>query len=803
MATAAVCLTLLAGAAANCPAAQTWRKTAAETRDVARPRLDGNTAERRAELLAVRINGVDQAQDVVAVRLAADTLCVPVEALVAWHLSRPAAPLLRLDNRDTVSLDAIAGLRWRIDTASQTLVIDAPAAAFMRSEFEVVGQTRPAQSIASIGGFVNYDLNWQRDVRALGGPATDLAGGLVDVGAFSGAWGNGRSSGVFRHGAGITGFTRLETGWNIDLPQALASVRLGDAIGTAGAWGRSVRFGGIQWATNFAVQPGLISFPMPAVRGEANVPSIVDLYVNGTHQLQGNLPAGAFSLPDVPVITGSGQIKMVVRDLLGREQVIVSPYCVSPALLRAGLHDYAVEAGSVREDYGLQSNHYGRAFISATDRQGITDEFTRELRTELLNDQQTLGVSGVWLVKKRAIANLSVAASHSRSGSGWLAAAGIDHQARDWSGAVQLRSASRDFAQLGQPTARDSAGLLRNTRTQASANFATSFAGGGVGINALQQSTWQGDSYRSLSANYGRNVGVFGYLSLFVSRTGGSANSTRIGINLIQALGSQASASLSSYRQRDDGNTFGAGRDTDQQVLQLQGTAPVGPGFGYQVVAEAGKQQRISADLTVQTERNAFSAGAARNSQGDAYRAGVSGGLALMPEGVFASRRIEGSFAVVQVGDYAGVRVNRDNQFVARTDPRGRALVTGLRGFESNRISVEGADLPLDAQVDELQVSVLPGMGSGVSVRFPVRHSRAASLRLVMADGQPVPPGSAVHLGTDVRSFPVGLDGRTFLAGLAEHTAIRADWDGQHCSAELVLAPGADPVPELGTVLCR
>ena len=232
------------------------------------------------------------------------------------------------------------------------------------------------------------------------------------------AFGKGIVSAVWRSAGPDAAFTRLDTTRNIDMPSSLSSVRLGDAISVPGSWGRSVRYGGVQWATNFAVQPGLVSFPMPSIRGEATVPSVVVLYVNNTHQLQGKVPAGAFDLPDVPVMTGQGQITMAVRDMLGREQVIVRPYYVSPILLRPGLRDFALEVGAVRETYGFDSQRYGRVFMAATDRVGVTPEFTREVRAEILRDQQTVGLTGVWQLKQLAPAHVSAAASRGYGGPG-------------------------------------------------------------------------------------------------------------------------------------------------------------------------------------------------------------------------------------------------------------------------------------------------------------------------------------------------------------------------------------------------
>lgn len=757
-------------------------------------------ARGEVELLGVVINQVEQPADVLALRLPGGSLAVPIDALTLWRVRLPDAGPLRHEGRDHVALDAIPGLQWRVDAISQTLVIVAASAAFVPSGFEALAQARPMQAASSIGGFANYDLYWQRDDAAAGGVAAQLAGGLVEAGFFNAA-GNGRTSGIWRSGSGRARFTRLDSSWNVDLPASPSSLRLGDSIGVAGGWGRSVRFAGAQWATNFALQPGLVRFPMPAVRGEASVPSVVDLYVNSTLQMQGRVPPGAFDMPDVPVVTGQGQIRMVVRDLLGREHVVVQPYYVSPALLRPGLHDFAFEAGAIRRDYGLESQRYGRALISATDRVGVSAEFTREWRAELLRQQQTVGATGVWLLGQFATAHLAAAASRGRGGTGWLASGGVDRQAGQWSASLQGRMSSRDFVQLGQ-----SGDVGAAPRASLSAALAASIGGAALGAILVRQSTWQGDRFNTFSVNFGRSVGALGQFGIFASRTTGSASGTTIGINLIHVLDASTSVSASSYRSRERAPEPGAGaRDASQNVLQLQRSAPAGPGFGYRLQADSGAFDRAVADAVWQTEHAALSAGLAHAGGANSYRAGISGAVAWMPEGVFLSRRIEGSFAVVQIDDFSGVRVSVDNQVVARTDARGRAFVTGLRSFEDNRIGVEAADLPIDAQLERLQVAVAPGTGSGVSVVFPVQRLRVATLRLATLDGVPVPAGSRVRIDGEARDFPVGFDGKVFLSGLAERTRVRVEWGDQHCEALLAFPAQAqgDAVPELGTHSCH
>ena len=116
-----------------------------------------------------------------------------------------------------------------------------------------------------------------------------------------------------------------------------------------------MRFGGVQFGTNFATQPTLVTTPLLAARGEAVVPSTVDVFINGRPIASETVPPGPFSIENLPAITGTGQLQVVVTDALGRQQVLTQPYYSGSTLLRAGLNEYSFELGAIREDYGLES----------------------------------------------------------------------------------------------------------------------------------------------------------------------------------------------------------------------------------------------------------------------------------------------------------------------------------------------------------------------------------------------------------------------------------------------------------------
>ena len=99
--------------------------------------------------------------------------------------------------------------------------------------------------------------------------------------------------------------------------------------------GLPTRFGGIQYGTNFSTQPYFVTFPLPSLKGEAALPLMVQLYVNGVLKIPQEVPPGPFTVPAVPVVMGAGQATMVVQDMLGRQQVISAPFYATSNLLKS------------------------------------------------------------------------------------------------------------------------------------------------------------------------------------------------------------------------------------------------------------------------------------------------------------------------------------------------------------------------------------------------------------------------------------------------------------------------------------
>ena len=731
--------------------------------------------------LAVSLNGQQSDEVALFLRTATGRILAPVAQVKTWRLRTPSQTVMTHEGEQYLSLDALPGLSYSVDEDKQVLVIKAPARLFEPVALTFSNKDSAQPPKPPFGAFLNYNL-----VGTTANSQTALAGSL-EASVFGPA-GAGVTEYLVRHEDRQTRAIRLMSTWTIDHPETARSLRFGDSITGSSAWGGAVRFGGIQWASNYTTRPGFITMPLPGIGGESALPSTVDVYVDNMLRLQNNLPSGPFHVADVPIITGAGDVRIVVRDLLGRQQVIDQPYYASPELLRAGLQEYSLETGFIRDNFALTSNDYGRPLVVATDRTGLTDQLTGEVHGELLSEQQTVGLSSSVLVGTFGVLDASIAGSHDRQGRGGLVGLGFQRSARALSVGADFQYASREFVRVGMLPYQPSARLMSQL-------FASAALGrfGSVSVSRTRYDYYTGHTLDILSGRYSINVGWLGYLSFSVLRTVAGTRDTTVALSLTHSI--DARTSLTSSTTSDTGGTT--------TELDLQRNLPAGRGLGYRVIADAGAFQAVDGTLDLQGDTGGYAIEAREQSGLKQAQVSAAGGIALLGGHVFPTRPIEDSFAVVQVGAESGVRVYRENQLVGQTDSAGYVLVPGLRAYQDNAISIEQADIPLDRTVATVQSQAVPYFRSGVLVSFPIEHPSGALLTVQLDSGKPLPAGAVVQVSGVKEEFPTGLNGEVYVTGLTAHNDLHAAWPGGACSFSMAYEPSTDPLPRLGPFVCR
>jgi outer membrane usher protein len=732
--------------------------------------------------LGVSLNG--QQSDDVALFLRTSTagLLAPASQLKAWRLQAPSRSTVTYHGQEYISLDTLPGLKYSIDEDSQVLKLEARARSFEQATLSATNRSFVTTPAPPLGGFLNYD------VVAFEGNSHSMLTGELQASLFGPA-GAAVMQYLVRHAGDTTQAIRLDTTWTIDHPNTASSFRMGDSITGLSAWGGAVRFAGVQWASNYTTQPGLITMPLPSVAGEATLPSSLSLYVDDALRMQNTLPSGPFRIDDVPVITGEGDVRLVVRDLLGREQVITEPYYASPQLLRAGLQEYSFESGLIRNNYGISSADYGRPLMVGTDRVGLNDQLTAEAHGEILKDQQTFGVSSAARVAAFGVADFSLAGSHSQQGQGELYGVGFEHSARELSWGGNIEYASRSFTRIGvladQPVAR------LTSQVYVTLGLARL---GSLSLSRTREDFYQGRPLDIMSLRHSVNVGWLGYLTLSLIRTSENTSDTTVAFSLTHTLNARTSGSLTTTQDSASGTTT---------ELDVQQSLPAGRGLGYRLTADTGALRALDGTLDLQGDAGTYELEARSQSGSTQAQVSATGGFALLAGHVFPTRQIDDSFAVVRVGDESGVRIYRENQLVGQTDSGGYALVPGLRAYQNNAISIEQADLPLDVVIDTMQAQAVPYFHSGVMLDFPIVHPNGALLAVRLENGRPLPTGALVRLAGRQDEFPSGMNGEVYVTGLADHNDLSAEWNGGSCRFSLPYSASKDPLPRLGPFVCK
>ena len=750
----------------------------------------------RAAVLELRVNGVVAHPDiVVALRDASGGLWLQESDFTRLRLKAPSVPPHVADGKRYFPVSAIAGAKVAFDEVHSAASLTVPAGAFQSSSLILTGINRPPMSPSGTGAFFNYVLFGQSGQYS----GADVASALGELGVFS-PLGVLINTATETHTDGVSSFVRLSSTFSHDFPDALETLRLGDAINVPGSWAEAVRFGGIQFGTNYGIRPDLVTTPLLAATGTAVVPSTVDVFVNGRSVGSSEVPAGPFIVNQVPALNGSGDVSIVVRNALGQQQIVSVPFYSAAVMLQPGLSLYDFDLGAVRENYGLESNDYGPLIASGTWRHGFSTLLTGEIHAEAMHGGPWAGgldiAQGIdhWAV---VTFDFAVGGQGATSGllgsgpqpgsSGTYEAVGIQRVNNQLSLILEAQHASAGFREVGNvnglPTPIDRA------VAQVGWNMGRP---GNLQLALVAQRNADDTRQQALGVTYQVNL-WHGSFSANATRTTGDTRDTNVSFFYVLPLDARHNTSTQ-FRYDHQLPPPNAAL-----VQTLQKNLPPGTGDGY--LLSAGTDASYNVEYERQTSVLLFDAAAARFLDASAQHLTVSGGMTYMAGELRLARTVNDSFATVEVAGIPDVTVYYDNQPVARTDDNGIAIVRDLRSYDVNRLSVDPLQLPLDAQLSNPQVQIVPPYRSGTLVQFPVKRIHAGLFRLRRDDGSAVPPGATVTFqGED---FPVGLDGLAYVTNYDHGTSGEAHWKDGKCAFRLPPPPAGESQPDAGVILCR
>ncbi|TAA39370.1 fimbrial biogenesis outer membrane usher protein [Pseudoxanthomonas winnipegensis] len=705
----------------------------------------------------------------------------------------------RLDGRapeDVLALDALPEVAVRYEPEVQRLFFDAPLSALKLDTTVLAPEQEPApQATSSPGALLNYDLYANRTADQ-----TNLAA-TVELRAFGIGQGVLSNTSVIRlyEGQGTHGWrvepTRLDTHWQLDLPDRALTLQLGDFYSDALDWTRSIRMAGVQLGRNYGLQPYRVPPPPPpAFLGDAAVPSQVELYVDGLRQYSGQVAAGPFQLSTLPGINGTGNAQVVVTDAFGQVRTLDFSFYGTQELLAKGLSEGGVGVGVLREDYGLRSFRYGNTVVgTGTFRYGVSDGFTVEGHAEHGGNISNAGAGGLWLLGGAGVLSASYARSRRGDEAGGQTA--IEHTWNNGTfnlaiGTQRTHGRYRDI------------GSLQGSIPVSASDHAI------FGVSLPR--------FGSLSASYVRlrneDEPSLRYAGLFWSQTFGEDWSANLSVNQNlddasdRSLYLSASLALDGLRRASVSTQRNGNLNT--QVVEASRAVPGdgGPnGLGWRVQARSGTDGTGGlAELGWQNDVGRYGLGAASQGGTTYGYASASGSLAWLGGGVLAARSVDNAFGVVSTGR-PHIPVRLENRLIGQTNADGLLLVTPLQPWQRNRVSIDILDLPADLRVDEVERVVTPRAGAGLKVPFAITQVRTATLVLRHPAGQPLAVGSTVTpVGAKEPVAVVGHDGETYLDNLQLRNRLRIGAESGTCVVDFDYPAriASARIPRIGPLTC-
>ncbi|WP_249826054.1 F4 (K88) fimbrial usher FaeD, partial [Escherichia coli] len=519
---------------------------------------------------------------------------------------------------------------------------------------------------------------------------------------------------------------------------------------------------GVSLSRNNSMKPGNLGYT-PVFSGIANGPSRVTLTQNGRLLYSEMVPAGPFSITDVPLYT-SGDVTMKVTGEDGREQTQVFPLAVMNGQLSPGEHEFNLAAGLPDDDSDMDG-----AVFAASYGYGLEN---LTLRTGLVFNQDWKGASAGMVVGLGWLGAVSVdgayASAKYRDGShsGNKVQLAWSKQLETTNTGLRLSWSRRseeyeDMSSFNPSEVYSQVNQGRRVKDEWSAGISQP-----VGkLFSLSLSGWQRSYYpaSAISAHRqqkdsGKERGVTGTLSTQIEGVGvnlswtGSRNaegennwSASASVSVpFMLLDRRYSSSTSVSTSKDGGTGFSTG---------LSGSLNdrFSYGFGGGRDGDGGASSYLNASYSGD---RAYLSGALNQSSsgGTSGSVSASGSVLAVPaaKDIMFSRTTGDTVAVVNVKDTPGVKVTSGD---GQTNSDGN-LVVPLNSYGWNTVTIDAGTLPLSTELTNTSQKVVPTDKAVVWMPFDALKVKRYLLQVKQRDGEFVPGGTWAR---DSKNTPLGF----------------------------------------------
>jgi outer membrane usher protein len=735
-------------------------------------------AQDQRAVLELVVNRVPSGESLVVLR--GTDAFVPVDTLEKAGLRGFAGRRDTMAGEELVSLTSLApAVTFAVDEIELRLTLTASP--------ELLGHTvrdlwsgAPADLVyrRDTSSYINYSANWHsnRQFDVFAESATSIRGVSI-YNSFS---------------ADRQSVTRGLTNATIDQRRQLRRWTIGDSLAYSGPLGGDAWIAGVTVAKEFAIDPYYVRFPTLSLSTPIAVPSVMEVYVNGQVVSQERVAPGRLDLRNLPLTMGRNDARVVVRDAFGQTRELSSTYYLTTSALSQGVQDYQYSVGFRRLGVGDRTADYRTPVVVARHRRGITDSLTAGGRAELHPGRLFSG--GPTVNVRLPFGEVETAASASRWREQWGTAAqtSFTYTGHPISAGGSVTVSSRHYATLTPNP------INEDPQRQASAFASVALArADSVTLQHTQTKLYQGISRERsgvlTSLHISRNT-EFIASATYARDERGPRTEAYAGITVMFGRSSSSVAHVRDSR----GNRV---------AVESQQPLPVGVGYGYQLRAESGETASVNGVARYQGTHGRYELRQETIGADSTTTLSAMGAIVGIGGGVFTTRPVEDSFALVRVPGVEGVRAFASHQEIGKTGKRGDLLVPDLQAYYGNILGIADGDIPLQYTVSGVGMTLAPPYRGGAVAQFDVQRVQRVLGKIVVA-GQEKPHayGELTVTSAQGKTYgsPVGADGAFYFENLpAGSYAAVVEHRGTQCSFVLDVPTSDDLVLKLGTVRCN
>ncbi|WP_456392490.1 fimbria/pilus outer membrane usher protein [Persephonella sp.] len=590
-------------------------------------------------------------------------------------------------------------------------------------------------------------------------------------------------------------FVRLNTTLRIEDIANIRKIEIGDIYSQDDYMLSIIRMGGIRIGTDYSLRPDIITYPLPDFAGKTSLPSTVDIFVNNAKVFSEDLKPGPFEIKDIPVISPEGEITVVIRDVLGREQIVKVPYMTSLKLLKKGLSEYSVSAGFERKNYFIKDFDYSKFVLSSYYKKGITDRFTI-LTGSYLRGQDGFNVTGsfIYLMGPLGIISPSVGISYDMNKSATGIKGGIDYSKRIKF--INLRLlAMKSSSDFFQP-----AGVIGTPKDYYNALLGFNlFKFGNLTFSYIRRTFTDAPNSTNINISYTKSLYRRISLSLAynIYKSSSSRRILRGSINI--PLGSSYSSQLT-YQKNNNQNYYSARINKNVPEDRLNYSLQTDKTDSYMRFVGRANYRANFADFYTHLS---YDTG---NGQNDLYyRLGMKGSLIYMDGNFFMEGNYGNSFGIVKIDPpVKDAEVIVNNRPVGKTDEKGILFIPRLYPYNPNEIRINPASLDMKTYIEGNIYSFIPYKEHGYLLKFKAKKMNSVRLK-VEFEGDPPPAGTGFYIDGKKAGI-LGFKGKAFIENITEgRHLVEIDYGYGKCTFYLNITKDIlkKTVPFIGNYTCK